>query len=193
MDVQYAVFAVVAVVSVVAGMAMVLTRNAVHSALFLVAVQLCLAVLFLLQGAFLVSVLQIIVYAGAIMVLFIFVVMLLGVDKREALIEPLASQREFAVLLGLILIAETAYLALSQHVHVSTVGGPSLTQAVGEGNVQAVARDLFTSWSLPFEATSVLLVVAVVGVMVLAKRHVGSPGDAVAGQAGPGLRAAAIR
>ena len=70
--IQIAVFAVVALAAVIAGVFLVLTRNAVHSALFLVGVQLCLAVLFLLQGAFLVSVLQIIVYAGAIMVLFVF-------------------------------------------------------------------------------------------------------------------------
>ncbi|GAC1361365.1 MAG: hypothetical protein NVSMB32_00240 [Actinomycetota bacterium] len=171
MAVEYVVFAVVALVAVVAGMALVLTKNAVHSALFLVAVQLCLAVMFLLQGAFLVSVLQIIVYAGAIMVLFIFVVMLLGVDKKEALIEPLKYQREFAVTLGLLLAVEAAYLALNQHIHVA-VGAAGLSQAAGEGNVQAVARALFTSWALPFEATSVLLVVAVVGVMVLAKRSI---------------------
>jgi NADH-quinone oxidoreductase subunit J len=165
--IQIAVFSVIAAVAVIAGLAMVLTRNAVHSALFLVGVQLCLAVLFLLQGAFLVSVLQIMVYAGAIMVLFVFVVMLLGVDKKEALIEPLRWQRPIAVGLGLLLAAEAIYLALSQHIH---VGSGDLKAAPHEGNVQAVARVLFTHWALPFEATSVLLVVAVVGVMVLARR-----------------------
>ncbi|HMC08262.1 MAG TPA: NADH-quinone oxidoreductase subunit J, partial [Actinomycetota bacterium] len=111
--IQVAVFSVVAVVAVGAAVALVLTRNAVHSALYLVGVQLALAVLFLLQGAFLVSVLQIIVYAGAIMVLFVFVVMLLGVDKKEALIEPLRWQRPLAAGLGLLLAAEAIYLALS--------------------------------------------------------------------------------
>jgi len=166
--IQVAVFSVVAVVAVGAAVALVLTRNAVHSALYLVGVQLALAVLFLLQGAFLVSVLQIIVYAGAIMVLFVFVVMLLGVDKREALIEPLRFQRPLALGLGLLLAGEATYLALTQHVH---VGAGELRAAPGEGNVQAVARVLFTHWALPFEATSVLLVVAVVGVMVLARRQ----------------------
>ena len=106
--IEIAVFGVVATLSVVAAMFLVLTKNAVHSALFLVGVQLCLAVLFLLQGAFLVSVLQILVYAGAIMVLFVFVVMLLGVDKKEALIEPLRWQRPIAAGLGLLLVAEAA-------------------------------------------------------------------------------------
>ena len=165
--IQIAVFADVAALAVGAGLALVLTRNAVHSALFLVGVQISLAVLFLLQGAFLVSVLQVIVYAGAIMVLFVFVVMLLGVDKREGLVEPLKFQRPLAAGLGLLLVAEAVYLALSQHVH---VGKGDLVAGAHEGNVQAVARVLFTHWALPFEATSVLLVVSVVGVMVLARR-----------------------
>jgi NADH-quinone oxidoreductase subunit J len=166
--IEVAVFAIVAVAAVGAGAAMVLTRNAVHSALFLVGVQLSLAVMFLLQGAFLISVLQIIVYAGAIMVLFVFVVMLLGVDKREALVEPLRFQRPLAVGLGLLLAVEATYLALTQHVQ---VGIGDLRAVPGEGNVAAVARVLFTRWALPFEGTSVLLVVAVVGVMVLARRR----------------------
>jgi NADH-quinone oxidoreductase subunit J len=165
--IQIAVFAVIAALAVGAGLALVLTRNAVHSALFLVGVQICLAVLFLLQGAFLVSVLQVIVYAGAIMVLFVFVVMLLGVDKREALVEPLKFQRPLAAGLGILLVAEAVYLVTSQHVH---VGKGDLIAGPHEGNVQAVARVLFTHWALPFEATSVLLVVSVVGVMVLARR-----------------------
>ncbi len=170
--IEIAVFGVVATLSVVAAMFLVLTKNAVHSALFLVGVQLCLAVLFLLQGAFLVSVLQILVYAGAIMVLFVFVVMLLGVDKKEALIEPLRWQRPIAAGLGLLLVAEAVYLALSQHIHVGQSGlGSALRAGPSEGNVQAVARVLFTHWALPFEATSVVLVVAVVGVMVLARRR----------------------
>lgn len=166
---QYTVFIVVSLLALGAAVSMVLSKNAVHSALFLVGVLLSLAVLFLLQGAFLVAVLQIIVYAGAIMVLFVFVVMLLGIDKQEALTEKLTSQRPLAIGLGLLLAVEAFYLGLSQHIHVHSVA--ALTrQLPGEGNVTAVARDLFTSWAFPFEATSVLLVVAVVGVMVLARR-----------------------
>lgn len=176
MNAQVVVFIVAAIVAIGAGMALVLSKNAVHAALYLVAVQLALAIFFLLEGAFLVSVLQIIVYAGAIMVLFIFVVMLLGVDQQEVLVEPLSYQRPFAIGLGLLLAAEATYLVLTQHIHVSTTpvaaGATGLSHQVpGEGNVAAVARYLFTSWALPFEATSVLLVVSVVGVMVLAKRR----------------------
>src|SRR5260370_1339270 len=137
--IQIAVFAAVAFAAVIAGVFLVLTRNAVHSALFLVGVQLCLAVLFLLQGAFLVSVLQIMVYAGAIMILFIFVVMLLGVDKKEALIEPLRWQRPIAAGLGVLLVAEAIYLALSPPVPVRT---RDRNAAPTRGNVQAVGRVL---------------------------------------------------
>jgi len=166
---QYSVFIVVSLIALGAAVSLVLSRNAVHSALFLVGVLLALAVLFLLQGAFLVAVLQIIVYAGAIMVLFVFVVMLLGIDKQEALTETLASQRPLAIGLGLLLAAEAIYLGVTQHIHVHSVSTVA-QQLPGESNVTAVARDLFTSWALPFEATSVLLIVAVVGVMVLARR-----------------------
>lgn len=180
--IEVIVFAVVAAVAVGAGMALVLTKNAVHSALFLVGVQLALAVMFLLQGAFLVAVLQIMVYAGAIMVLFVFVVMLLGVDRKDTLVEPLKLQRPFALGLGLLVAVEGAYLLLTQHVHVAAAAPTGqLAQTPHESNVTAVARVLFTSWALPFEATSVLLIVAVVGVMVLARRQL--PPD-VAGRTG---------
>jgi NADH-quinone oxidoreductase subunit J len=167
--VQYAVFVVAGLLALGGALSMVLSRNAVHSALFLVGVLLSLAILFLLQNAFLVAVLQMIVYAGAIMVLFIFVVMLLGVDKQEALTERLTSQRPLAAGLGLLLAAEAVYLGVAQHIHVTAVT-TVVRQAAGESNVTAVGRDLFTSWAFPFEATSVLLIVAVVGVMVLARR-----------------------
>ncbi|MBW3589553.1 MAG: NADH-quinone oxidoreductase subunit J [Actinobacteria bacterium] len=167
------VFLLAAALALGSGVAMVLVRNAVHAALFLVASQLALAVLFLIQGAFFIAALQIIVYAGAIMVLFVFVVMLLGVDKRESLIEPLRFQREIGVGLGVLLIVAALYLGVGTSFAVADLpdsAGPRST----EGNVEAVARELFTHWALPFEITSVLLIVAVVGTMVLAKRRLRS-------------------
>lgn len=166
---EQAIFYIAAAAAVGAGLAMVLARNSVHAALFLVGTQLSLAVLFLLQGAFFIAVLQIIVYAGAIMVLFVFVVMLLGVDREEALIEPLRMQRPLAIGLGLILVTEIAYLLLSRGFEVSAPARSA--SRAGEGNVEAVARVLFTDWAFPFEATSVLLVVAIVGALALAKRR----------------------
>lgn len=169
MSVDSIAFYVFAVTSIGCALAMVIARNAVHAALLLVAVQVALAILFLLEGAFFIAALQVIVYAGAIMVLFIFVVMLLGVDKREALIEQLAFQRSLAVGLGLLLVVEIAYLAVRGAFKVTSV--PVVKALADEGNVEAIARVLFTRWAFPFEATSILLVVAVVGAMVLAKRR----------------------
>lgn len=163
------IFIASAIVAVVAALAMVVARNAVHAALFLVGTQISLAVLFLLQGAFFIAALQVIVYAGAIMVLFIFVVMLLGVDREEALVEDLSFQRPIAIGLGLLSIAGALFLKADEVL----VGrsSPTSSPLPGEGNVEAVARVLFSKWAFPFELTSLLLVVAVVGVMVLAKKR----------------------
>jgi NADH-quinone oxidoreductase subunit J len=181
LNLEILVFGVMFVMALGASLAMLFAPNAVHVALFLVATQVALALAFLLQGAFFVAVVQIIVYAGAIMVLFLFVIMLLGVDRREALIEPLPAQRGLAVGLGALLAAEILYIAF-QGVNLVAGGGDgggALT-ALNEdpGNVKALARALFSRYLLPFEATSILLVVAIVGVMVLARR-IGALGDVV--------------
>lgn len=173
MIVEWAVFGIMFVVALGASLAMLFAPNAVHTALFLVAAQIALAVAFLLQGAFFIAAIQIIVYAGAIMVLFLFVIMLLGVDRREALIEPLPGQRPLAIGLGALLAAEIGYVAWRGvgRLGASTEGERALT-ALNEdpGNVESIAGVLFSRYMLPFEATSILLVVAIVGVMVLAKR-----------------------
>ena len=173
MNLTVVVFGVMFVVALGASLAMLFSPNAVHVALFLVVAQVALALAFLLQGAFFVAAMQIIVYAGAIMVLFLFVIMLLGVDKREALIEPLRGQRQVAIGLGLLLAAEITYSVL-QGVHLLGLGdgGAATLNAINQnpGNVKAIAHLLFSRYLLPFEATSLLLVVAIVGVMMLARR-----------------------
>ena len=185
------VFALAAIVGVGAAVCMVVSRNAVHGALYLVATQVAIAVMFLLQGAFFIAALQVIVYAGAIMVLFIFVIMLLGVDQKESLIEPLPMQVPIALGLGFLLLGQALFLGLKAFEPNDLAGvEPISTPLVGEGNVEAIARVLFTRWAFPFEATSVLLVVAVVGVMVLAKRNVatdleGSSGSRESHEVGP--------
>jgi NADH-quinone oxidoreductase subunit J len=179
--VDFVLFGGVFVVALGSSLAMLFARNAVHVALFLVAVQVALALAFLLEGAFFVAAIQIIVYAGAIMVLFLFVIMLLGVDRREALVEPLGGQRPLAVGLGLLLAAEIVFVAARGVDLVAASGGDRALAAVNEdpGNVVAIARLLFSRYLLPFEVTGVLLVVAIVGVMVLAKR-IGRMGSSVA-------------
>jgi NADH-quinone oxidoreductase subunit J len=171
--IELVVFGVMFVVALGSSMSMLFARNAVHVALFLVAAQVSLAVAFLLQGAFFVAAVQIIIYAGAIMVLFLFVVMLLGVDRFEALVEPLPGQRPLAIGLGALLAAGILFVAVSgvDLVNVGGGGSADLEEINRDpGNVLAIARLLFSRYLLPFEATSVLLIAAIVGVMVLARR-----------------------
>jgi NADH-quinone oxidoreductase subunit J len=166
------VFGAMFVVTLGAGLAMLFAHNAVHVALLLVLSQVGLAVAFLLQGAFFVAAVQIIIYAGAIMVLFLFVIMLLGVDRREALDEPLRGQRPLALGLGVLLTAQVLYVAWQGVDLAFANGGETAIQEINSdpGNVLGLARVLFGRYVLPFEITSVLLIVAVVGVMVLARR-----------------------
>lgn len=176
------VFGVMFVMTLGAGLAMLFARNAVHVALLLVLSQVGLAVAFLLQGAFFVAAIQIIIYAGAIMVLFLFVIMLLGVDRREVLDEPLRGQRPLALGLGVLLTAQVLYLAWQGVDLAFAGGGEAAIQEVNSdpGNVLGIARVLFGRYLLPFEVTSVLLIVAVVGVMVLARRMTPGPPKAEA-------------
>ena len=180
MNLEWIVFGVVFVVALGSSMAMLVAPNAVHVALFLVGTQIALAIAFLLQGAFFVAAVQIIVYAGAIMVLFLFVIMLLGVDRRESLVEPLSGQRGIAIGLGSVLAAEILYVAYRG---VDLVAGGDRAAALDAinsdpGNVLAIARALFSRYLLPFEATSIMLIAAIVGVMALARR-ISNVGDVV--------------
>jgi NADH-quinone oxidoreductase subunit J len=144
---------------------MLLQRNAVHSALFLILNQFTLAVMFAVLGAHFLAAAQVIVYAGAIMVLFLFVIMFLGVDRREALVEPIRGQRGLAIGLGTLLIA-VVFVAIRLGVGLASAPSP----APGGDNVEAVGRTLFTKYVFPFEVTSILLIVAAIAAMVLARR-----------------------
>ncbi|MDQ3772054.1 MAG: NADH-quinone oxidoreductase subunit J [Actinomycetota bacterium] len=178
MSLDIVVFGAMFVVTLGSALAMIFARNAVHVALLLVLSQVGLAVAFLLQGAFFIAAVQIIIYAGAIMVLFLFVIMLLGVDRREALDEPLRGQRATALILGALLAAQVLYVAWLGLDVTFAGGGQEAIEAINseDGNVLGVARVLFGRYLLPFEVTSVLLITAVVGVMVLARRiHSAAP------------------
>jgi len=148
------VFVILAPLAVVTALGMVLTRNAVYSAL-------------LLEAQFVAAV-QVIVYAGAIMVLFLFVLMLLGIGNEEAVSETIRGQRPAAVLLTLgLLVAIVGALAAG----VFDAEPASLAAANEGGNVQAVGRILFTRYTFAFETAGILLVVAAVGALVLGKRQ----------------------
>lgn len=158
--------------AVIAALGMVIARNAVHSALWLVLVMLCLGVFYVVQAGPFIGLAQIIVYTGAIMMIFLFVLMLVGRDATDSLIEVLRGQRLAAVALGLGfagLVGTAFYRGLSS---TDAVG---LSEANADGNVQAIAGALFTRYVFAFEVTSALLIAAAVGAMILA--HIERPKD----------------
>jgi NADH-quinone oxidoreductase subunit J len=167
--VDWAVFVVAGLATLTGAFGVILSANPVHSALMLVMTLFGVAVLFVAQQAHFLAAVQVIVYAGAIVVLFLFVIMLLGVDRSDNLgVEPLRGQRVAAAVAGVLALAEVLLLARSQWVSgAPSQGGP----ASGPGsNVEKLARSLFTRYLFAFEVTSVLLVIAVVGAVVLARR-----------------------
>ncbi len=165
------VFWVIAPISVLSAGAMVLSRNAVHAALLLIVNFFTLAVFFLILGSPFLFVVQIIVYAGAIMVLFLFVVMLLGVDRRIPLTDRLKAQRWLALLLAAGLVAEVV-VVVRLGVRLGGSRLPDFTRVNRGGNIQALARVLFGPYFLPFEITSVLLIVAAIGAMMHGRRRI---------------------
>jgi len=164
-------------ISVIGALGMVLARNAVHSALWLVVTMLCLGFLYVVNSAPFLGAVQIIVYTGAIMMLFLFVLMLVGRDASDSLIETLRGQRVAAILLGVgfaILIGTGLARSLG---NVPVVGLATVNK---DGNVPGIAQLLFTRYVFAFEVTSALLITAAVGAMVLA--HVERAKEEVVGQ-----------
>jgi NADH-quinone oxidoreductase subunit J len=160
-------FWILAPIAAIAALAMVLARNAVHAALFLAAVMLSLAGLYALQDAPFLAAVQVIVYTGAILMLFLFVLMLVGVDASDSLVETLRGQRAAAVLVAL------GFAGLLISTLADALGGESagLDQANADGNVPGIAKLLFTKYVFAFEVTSALLITAALGAMVLAHKE----------------------
>jgi NADH-quinone oxidoreductase subunit J len=161
-------FWVLAVISVGAALGMVFNRKAVYSALMLGTVMLCLAVLYAVQEAPFLAAVQIIVYTGAVMMLFLFVLMLVGVDSSDSLVETLRGQRFWAAIAGLG-FAALIVLAVGNAVF-STQAGLAAATAQG-GYIRSIALLLFTKYVFAFEITSALLITAALGAMVLAHRE----------------------
>jgi NADH-quinone oxidoreductase subunit J len=159
-------FWLLAPIMVLAALGLLFARKAVHCALLLAVVMIGLAVLYLVQDAPFLFAVQIIVYTGAILMLFLFVLMLVGVDASDSVVETIRGQRLFAAIVGL-LFGSTLVIGLGQ-VSLSVAG---LTAANEEGNVPAIARVLFTRYVFAFEVTSALLITAALGAMVLAHRE----------------------
>jgi NADH-quinone oxidoreductase subunit J len=173
MPLDNVVFWVFAPISIGSAIGMLFQRNAVHAALFLIVNFFTIAVFFLILGAPFLFAVQIIVYAGAIMVLFLFVIMLLGVDREETLIEQLRGQRPLAIVLGLGIAVEL-FFAIRAGVGFATRGPENFDEVANRGlvgNAEALSRVLFRNYFFPFEVTSILLIIAAIAVMVLASRR----------------------
>ena len=168
------VFAVAGAVCLAGALGVVLSSNPVHAALSLVATLFGIAVLFVAQEAHFLAAVQIIVYAGAIVVLFLFVLMLLGVDRAEDLsIEPLGGQRIAAGIIGAGVLGLSILAIASTGGEVTGAGaaeGASNRISEGVANIDQIGESLFTRYLFAFEVTSVLLVIAVVGAVVLARK-----------------------
>jgi len=172
-SVDNVVFVVGAIVALVGAFFVVTSRNPVHSALNLVVTLFGVAVLFVSLHATFLAAVQVIVYAGAIVVLFLFVIMLLGVDREEALeAEPLKGQRPVAAALGALLLGELALLSSMRfRAPPPEAVADAITPVVADKtNVEQLAEAIFTRYMLAFEVTSILLVIAVVGAVVLARK-----------------------
>jgi len=186
--VEWVVFVVFAAAALAGAGGVVVARKPVHAALFLVLTLFCMAVFFVMQSADFLAAVQVIVYAGAVVVLFLFVIMLLGVETEDLLEEPLPGQRPVAIIVGVALIAGLLLVAGTlQPTGAIQQRGAALGGDVT--NIEKIATSLFTTFLWPFEITSVLLVIAVVGAVVLARR--GGPGS-VAVPADPDATAEAL-
>lgn len=169
MTIDLILFLILAVVAIATALGMLISRNAVYSALFLVLNFATVAVFYVLLGAPFIALTQVTVYAGAIMVLFLFVVMLLGTDELPER-KMLNWQKPMAVLLALVLMAEGIYLIFVQK---SATGIVTNNPSADFGSPQAIGDMLFNQYLLPFEATSILLLVAMVGAIVLTGKKKG--------------------
>jgi NADH-quinone oxidoreductase subunit J len=162
------IFWFLAPVALIGAFGMVLSRNAVHAALWLVLVMFCLSVFYVVENAPFLGLVQVIVYAGAIMVLFLFVIMLIGVDFSDSLVETLRGQRIAAIVLGLGFAGMLIFPIARTVSHTKAAG---LGEDGFNNNVNGIAKLLFSTYVWPFEVVSALLIVAAVGAMVLGHRE----------------------
>ena len=158
---------VLAILSVAAALGMVLARKAVHCALLLAVVMLSLAVFYAMLGAPFLAFVQVIVYTGAVLMLFLFVLMIVGITAADSIIETIRGQRLWASVAGIAMLA-----LLSLVIGHAAIGpaGPNSSK-FGNSNVSALANLIFTRYLYPFEITGALLITAAVGAMVLTHRE----------------------
>jgi NADH-quinone oxidoreductase subunit J len=160
---EMVIFFILAAVAVAAGVGVIAQRSAVKSALFLLVNFCCLAGLYILLNAQFVAVAQVIIYAGAIVVLFLFVVMLLGMERAEESPDPLHYQWIVGGLLGFLFLVGVVWALF--------LGGSGTAAELAVDNVREIGAALLTDFAIPFELTSLVLLVAIIGAVVLAKRR----------------------
>jgi NADH-quinone oxidoreductase subunit J len=160
-------FWVLGTVAVVAAIGVVAAPKAVYSAMFLATTMIVLAVFYIAQDALFLGVVQVVVYTGAVMMLFLFVLMLIGVESSESLVETIRGQRFAAIVVGV----GFGILVIGGIGNVSVAGFTGLAQANAGGNVQGLAALIFTKYLWAFELTGALLITAALGAMVLAHRE----------------------
>jgi NADH-quinone oxidoreductase subunit J len=173
MDITLIFFFILALAAIVTGLGLLLSRSAIYAALFLVLNFATVAVFYLVLGAPFVAMAQVTVYAGAIMVLFLFVIMLLGTEKLPKG-KVLPWQRPLAIVTAAILLAEAGYL-LFERVRSSALLSLPGIEANSMDSLREMSMMLFNQYLLPFEVTSILLLVAMVGAIVLTKQEKGEP------------------
>jgi NADH-quinone oxidoreductase subunit J len=161
------VFWVLAVVAVGGAIGVVAAQKAVYSAMSLASTMIALAVLYIAQDALFLGIVQVVVYTGAVMMLFLFVLMLIGVDTSESFAETIRGQRIAAIVTGI----GFGILLVAGIGSVSVAGFTGLAQANAGGNVQGLAALIFTKYLWAFELTGALLITAALGAMVLAHRE----------------------
>jgi NADH-quinone oxidoreductase subunit J len=159
-------FWILGTVAVIGAVGMVTASKAVYSAMFLAMTMIVLAVFYIAQDALFLGVVQVVVYTGAVMMLFLFVLMLIGVDTAESLVETIRGQRIAALLAGL-----GFGVLLVAGIGSASTAFTGLAQANAEGNVEGLAVLIFTRYLWGFEVTSALLITAAIGAMVLAHRE----------------------
>jgi NADH-quinone oxidoreductase subunit J len=164
-------FWILAILAVSAALAMILVRQAVHCALMLAVVMLSLAVMYAMQGAPFLAFVQVIVYTGAVLMLFLFVIMLIGISNRESLKETISGQRLWAALGGFGLVV----LLIVGVGHATLGTAAPTTSANNTDNLTGIAQLIFTTYVFPVEITSALLITAALGAMVLAHRERTTP------------------
>jgi NADH-quinone oxidoreductase subunit J len=159
-------FIVLSLVAVASALGMLFSKNAIYAAIYLIINFVTVAIFYLILGGAFIAVTQVAVYAGAIMVLFLFVIMLLGAERLGES-ETLGWQKPLAILLGLVLVVETVFVLFARAGELV----PAETLPQGFGSPTSVGMELFQRFLLPFEVTSVLLLVAMIGAIVLTRQE----------------------